>query len=526
EHGNRGFVGDVADPSDDAMIQTTIVRVQGKKQVYIPVMRQSGASTVEVVDQLKAKLPDIESQLSRPGIKLEMIMDQSVYVRQSIHSLAQEGSLGAILCSLTILLFLGQPRMTAIAVMSIPLSVLSAIALLFVCGQTINVMTLSGLAMAIGPMVDSAIICLENTDRFMEQGKPVHEAALEGASQVALPELVSSLSTLMVLTPLAFLPGVSSFLFAPMAMAVTFAMATAYILSRTLIPAASVAWLKPKKRQHEGDDKEGGPLHRAFEKFQAGVEAWIEEYGKLLDWMIEHRWITVIVGYSLLIVVVSALILPLRREFFPEVDAGSFEIYCRGPSGTRLRVMNDRVAEVEDYIRREIPEHDLQLILSEIGVTPDWSSGYSKNSAKFESIVRIQLTEDRQDTAQHYVKALRHGFARQKKFSDLEFSFNSGGLILSALNEGKVTPIDIRVKGKKPREAHKIADLIHRKVAMIDGVVDSRILQREDYPTYKVEVDRAKAADLGLSQEDVVKSVIAALNSSIQFNKNIFWIDE
>ncbi|OYV83305.1 MAG: acriflavin resistance protein, partial [Planctomycetia bacterium 21-64-5] len=375
-------------------------------------------------------------------------------------------------------------------------------------------------------MVDSAIICLENTDRFMEQGKPVHEAALEGASQVALPELVSSLSTLMVLTPLAFLPGVSSFLFAPMAMAVTFAMATAYILSRTLIPAASVAWLKPKKRQHEGDDKEGGPLHRAFEKFQAGVEAWIEEYGKLLDWMIEHRWITVIVGYSLLIVVVSALILPLRREFFPEVDAGSFEIYCRGPSGTRLRVMNDRVAEVEDYIRREIPEHDLQLILSEIGVTPDWSSGYSKNSAKFESIVRIQLTEDRQDTAQHYVKALRHGFARQKKFSDLEFSFNSGGLILSALNEGKVTPIDIRVKGKKPREAHKIADLIHRKVAMIDGVVDSRILQREDYPTYKVEVDRAKAADLGLSQEDVVKSVIAALNSSIQFNKNIFWIDE
>ncbi|HVA44826.1 MAG TPA: efflux RND transporter permease subunit [Pirellulales bacterium] len=526
EHGNRGFVGDVADPSDDAMIQTTIVRVQGKKQVYIPVMRQSGASTVEVVDQLKAKLPDIESQLSRPGIKLEMIMDQSVYVRQSIHSLAQEGSLGAILCSLTILLFLGQPRMTAIAVMSIPLSVLSAIALLFVCGQTINVMTLSGLAMAIGPMVDSAIICLENTDRFMEQGKPVHEAALEGASQVALPELVSSLSTLMVLTPLAFLPGVSSFLFAPMAMAVTFAMATAYILSRTLIPAASVAWLKPKKRQHKGGDEEGGPLHRAFGKFQAGVEAWIEEYGKLLDWMIEHRWITVIVGYSLLIVVVSALILPLRREFFPEVDAGSFEIYCRGPSGTRLRVMNDRVAELEDYIRREIPEHDLQLILSEIGVTPDWSSGYSKNSAKFESIVRIQLTEDRHETAQHYVKALRHGFARQKKFSDLEFSFNSGGLILSALNEGKVTPIDIRVKGKKPQEAHKIADLIHRKVAMIDGVVDSRILQREDYPTYKVEVDRAKAADLGLSQEDVVKSVIAALNSSIQFNKNIFWIDE
>jgi multidrug efflux pump subunit AcrB len=526
EHGNRGYVGDVAEPTDDAMIQTTIVRVQGKKQVYIPVMRQSGASTVEVVDQLKAKLPEIEAQLSRPGIKLEMIMDQSVYVRQSIHSLAQEGSLGAILCSLTILLFLGQPRMTAIAVLSIPLSVLSAVAFLYVCKQTINVMTLSGLAMAIGPMVDSAIICLENTDRFMEQGKPIHEAALEGASQVALPELVSSLSTLMVLSPLAFLPGVSSFLFAPMAMAVAFAMTTAYILSRTLIPAASVAWLKPKKQDKGHGGKGGGWLHRAFKKFQAGVEAWIEEYGKLLDWMIEHRWVTVIVGYGLLIVIVGILIMPLRREFFPEVDAGAFEIYCRGPSGTRLRVMNDRVAEVEDFIREQIPEKDLKLLLSEIGVTPDWSSGYSKNSAKFESIIRVQLTEDRDETAQHYVKVLRHGFAKRKKFSDLEFSFNSGGLILAALNEGKVTPIDIRVTGKKPQEAHKIADLIHREVAKIDGVVDARILQRQDYPTYKITVDRAKAADLGLTQADVVKSVIAALNSSIQFNKDIFWIDE
>lgn len=527
EHGNRGFLRDVAEPTDSSLIQTTIVRVQGKKQVYIPVMRQSGASTVEVVDQLKEKLPEIEAQLSRPSIKLELIMDQSVYVRKSIHSLAQEGSLGAILCSLTILLFLGQPRMTAIAVLSIPLSVLSAVALLYFCGQTINVMTLSGLAMAIGPMVDSAIICLENTDRFMEQGKSVHESALEGASQVALPELVSSLSTLMVLSPLAFLPGVSSFLFRPMAMAVTFAMATAYILSRTMIPAAAVAWLKPKEQAEEdGDDEGGGLVHRGFKKFQAGVEVWIEQYGKLLDWMIEHRWITVIVGYSLLAVTVGALILPLRREFFPEVDAGAFEIYCRGPSGTRLEKMNERVAEVEGFIREKIPESDLKLILSEIGVTPDWSSGYSKNSAKFESVIRIQLTEEREETAQYYVSLLRHAFTQEKKLGDLEFSFNAGGLILSALNEGKVTPIDVRVQSKQRADAHLIADLIHRKVAEIDGVVDARILQRQDYPTYKIEVDRAKAADLGLTQADVVKSVIAALNSSIQFNKHIFWIDE
>ena len=525
EHGNHAYLGDVAKPTDDAMIQTTIVRVQGRKQVYVPVMRQTGASTVEVVDQLRDKLPDIESQLSHPGIKLELIMDQSVYVRKSIKSLATEAGLGAVLCSLVILLFLGRPRMTAIAVITIPISILAAIALLFATQQTVNVMTLSGIAMAIGPMVDSAIICLENIDRLLESGESLHDASLDGASQVALPELVSSLSTLMVLSPLAFIPGVSSFLFQPMAMAVAFAMATAYILSRTLVPAAAVSWLKQKKSNDE-DDENAGPIRRGFKRWQQAVEAGTDRYVAALGWVLDHRWLAVAVAYGLLILVVGSLVLPIRREFFPEVDAGSFEIYCRGPSGTRLEKMNDRVAEVEDYIRDKIPESDLKLLLSEIGVTPDWSAGYSKNAAKFESIVRVQLTEDRDESAQHYVRLLRHGFARNKKFADLEFSFNAGGLILSALNEGKITPIDVRVTGKKKHEAHRIADLIHRKVAKIDGVVDARILQRQDYPTYKLEVDRQKAADLGLTQEEVMKSVIAALNSSIQFNKHIFWIDE
>ncbi|HET6881183.1 MAG TPA: efflux RND transporter permease subunit [Pirellulales bacterium] len=524
EHGNHGYLRDVAKPTDDAMIQTTIVRVEGRKQVYVPVMRQTGASTVEVVDELKKKLPEIESQLSSPDVKLELIMDQSVYVRKSIKSLATEAGLGALLCSLVILLFLGRPRMTAIAVMTIPLSILSAIGLLFATQQTVNVMTLSGIAMAIGPMVDSAIICLENIDRLLEGGESLHDASLDGASQVALPELVSSLSTLMVLSPLAFLPGVSSFLFQPMAMAVAFAMATAYLLSRTLVPAAAVSWLKEKKA--DTDEENAGPIRRGFKKWQGMVEAATDRYVQGLDWVLDHRWPAVAVAFGTLVLVLAVLVLPVRREFFPEVDAGSFEIYCRGPSGTRLDKMNDRVAEVEDYIRDTIPEADLKLLLSEIGVTPDWSAGYSKNAAKFESVIRVQLTEERDHSAQDYVQILRHGFEKHWKFADLEFSFNSGGLILSALNEGKVTPIDIRVTGKKKHEAHKVADLIHRKVAQIDGVVDARILQRQDYPTYKIAVDRAKAADLGLTQEEVVKSVIAALNSSIQFNKHIFWIDE
>lgn len=530
EHGNRAFVRDVATPTDDSLIQTTIVRVEGRKQVYIPVMRQKGASTLEVVEQLKAKLPQMQSRLTRPGVKLELIMDQSVYVRQSIKSLAIEALLGAGLCSLVILVFLGQPRMTAIAVMTIPIAALSATGLLYATGQTINVMTLSGLAMAIGPMVDSAIICLENTDRMRDEGKRLDEAALEGASQVALPELVSSLSTLLVLLPLAVMPGASTFLFRPMTMAVGFAMATAYILSRTLIPACAAAWLPESKESEaaeqgrEGREK-SGIVSRAFAKWQRLVEAGIDRYLRALDWVLAHCWTTAIIAFALLLIVVGGLALPLRREFFPIVDGGAFEMYVRAPSGTRLEVTNDRIAEVENLIKQVIPKDDLRLIVSQIGLTPDWSAAYTRNSGKMDATMRIQLTEERRGTAQQYVRELRTAFDRDRRFADLEFAYNAGGLIRGALNEGKVTPINIRVTGKKHRAAHEIADLIRRKVAAVDGVVDARVMQRQDYPQFVIDVDRAKAADLGLTQEDVMKSVIAAMNSSILFNKNIFWID-
>jgi multidrug efflux pump subunit AcrB len=527
EHGNRAFVGDVAEPQDDAMIQTTIVRVgdaegPSRKQVYIPVMRQQGASTLEVINTLKEKIPEIESQLSSP-VNLELIMDQSVYVRNSIESLATEGILGAVLCSLTILLFLGRWRMTAIAVMTIPLSVLSSIAALYVCGQTINVMTLSGLALAIGPMVDSAIICLENTDRHLERGSPIRVAALLGASEVALPELVSSLSTLLVLSPLALMPGMGSFLFRPMALAVTFAMTTAYILSRTLIPTCAAAWLAPGASSGVGGQ---GVLGRAFAKWQQLVEDYIKIYGRWLDTVLEHRILTVAIAYGALALVLVFMTLPLRREFFPNADAGSFEIFCRAPSGTRLSITNERVADVENFIRKQIPKKDLRLLVSEIGVTPDWSSAYTYNAGKMDSIIRVQLTEDREKGSYEYADQLRRAFAREARFHDLEFAFNAGGLIRGALNEGKVAPINVRVTGKEMKTSHLIADRIRREVAKIDGVVDARIIQRLNYPEYVIEVDRAKAADLGLTQEDVMKCVISAFNSSIQYNKRNFWIDQ
>jgi multidrug efflux pump subunit AcrB len=524
EHGNRAFVGDVATPTDDAMIQTTIVRVDGRKQVYIPVLRQKGASTLRVIDQLRAMIPTIESELSK-HVKLDLIMDQSVFVRQAIKSLATEGILGAVLCSATILLFLGRWQMTAIAVMTIPLSVLSAIAVLYLTGQTINVMTLSGLALAIGPMVDSAIICLENTDRHLEEGRPADVAALKGASEVALPELVSSLCTLLVLMPLAVMPGMTSFLFGPLAIAVAAAMTTAYILSRSVIPTCAAMWLKPTVHDPDAEAKRGF-VSRAFHRWQRLIDRFIDAYARSLDWVLERKWQTVLLSYGGLVVMLIVMTPYLRLEFFPQADAGSLEIYVRAPSGTRLRVTNARIAEVEKFIKEHVPAKDLELLVSEIGVTPDWSCAYTQNAGKMDTTVRLQLTEERSKGSYEYADLLRAAFAKEPKFRDLEFAFNAGGLIRGAINEGKTTPINIRVKGKQQETAHRIADAIRREVANIDGVVDCRIIQRLDYPEYIIDVDRAKAADLGLTQEDVMKNVIGAFNSSIQYNKSNFWIDD
>lgn len=524
ESGNRAFVRDVATPTDDAMIQTTIVRVEGKKQAYVPVFRATGASTLTIIQELKKRLPGIPALLSKSGIGLELIMDQSVYVKQSISSLATEGVLGALLCSLVILLFLGRWQMTMIAILTIPLSILSAIGVLYALGQTINVMTLSGLSMAIGPMVDSAIISLENIDSHLEKGAKLRRAALDGPAEVALPELVANVSTLLVLAPLALMPGSGSFLFRPMTMAVAFAMTTAYILSRTFVPARAAAWLREKDADQDAGPSRN-PIARAFARWQKMIEAAVGWYTRRLDWVLDHRWLVVIGSFGTLAAVIFLLAEPLRREFFPQVDSGSFEIYVRAPSGTRLKVTNERLDQVESFIRQQIPKSDLKLIVTEIGVTPDLSSAYTVNQAKMDAIVRVQLTEARTKGSYEYTDLLRTAFERESRFADLEFAFNAGGLILSALNQGQTAPINVRVTGKALHQSHEVAEHIRREVANIPGVVDARILQRLDYPEYIIEVDRAKAADLGLTQEEVMKCVIGAFNSSIQYNKKNFWID-
>jgi multidrug efflux pump subunit AcrB len=565
--GKMVYLRDVAKPRDASLVQTNIVRVDGRRQVYIPVYRQQGASTLSVVNTLRKNLPDMKDRLTTPDVDLKLVMDQSVYVESAIESLAEEGILGAVLCSLVILIFLGEWRMTAIAVMTIPVAVLGAISCLYGLGQTINVMTLAGLALAIGPLVDSAIICLENTHRHLGLGAKPKEAAFLGASEVAMPELIASLCTLLVLFPLALMPGLGAFLFRPMFLAVSFAMIIAYVLSRTFVPARCAAWLrghgdKPieshtfdyeHRNLHENLPAKG-PLARLFEKWEALIEAGIRIYTRLLAVALRARLAVIGGAFAILALVIVVFGLDLRREFFPEVDAGAFEIYARTKSGTRIEVTEGYVEAVEMYTKSKLGA-DVEIVISEIGSTADWSAAFTPNAGPMDAVLKVQLIPKRTRSAQECVGVLRRGFAEDPEFerilhevyerrlhtpnaeerltpdtpqfarNNLEIAFDAGGMIRSAMNEGRSTPINVRITGKNLHKARKVADAILAEVKQIEGVVDARILERLDYPQYILEVDQSKASNLQLTQTDIMRNVIAAFNSSVQFNKRNFWID-
>jgi multidrug efflux pump subunit AcrB len=516
-----GFLNEISETKDSAFIQTNIVLVNGRRQVYIPIYRQVGASTLTVVDTLKETLPAIKAKLSEPSIELNLVMDQSVYVRASIAALVQEGLIGAVLCSMVILLFLGQWRMTFIAILTLPLAVLSAIGGLYLCGQTINVMTLAGLTLAIGPMIDSAIMCLENTHRHLGMGATPKQAALDGDSEVAVPELVSTLCTFLVLMPLILVPGMGRFLFLPMTLAVAFAMITAYLLSRTLVPCTSAYLLK----KHDPDEKPHGTIGKAFARWEGIIDQAIHVYCRALDVALKHRVKTVVIAFGLLAVTLAIMVPISRRDFFPEADAGAFEIAARAASGTRIEDTEALVKKVDQFIRANIPEEDLQMTLCEIGTMADWSAAYTPNAGPMDAIIKVQLTQERTRTSQEYIRLLRKGLARNHDFSGLEFSFDSGGLIRGALNEGKSSPINIQLVGKHQGTLFKIADKILKAVEKVDGIVDARVLEKPDAPELIIEVDRKKAQQIGLNQAEIMRSVIAATNSSIMYNKRSFWID-
>lgn len=543
---------DVGHAEDAASIQTSRVRINGKQQVYIPVYRQGGASSLAVASGVSNELPKIEQSLPE-GTKLDFVMDQSGFVRKSIRSLIEEGVIGALLVAVMMLVFLGSWRMTLIAILALPLAILCAIVGLWGTSNTINVMTLGGLFLAIGPLVDNAIVVLENTHRHLCMGKSPYRAALDALSELTLPVLVATLALIIVLCPIALTPGIGGFLFKPLTLAVAFAMLASFVLAWTLVPALCSKLLKPHTThaphaphathtKHDSNSGDGDQVSAAtypeptptvppqpnfFERVYAQIESvlnWLNRgYVALLSLAMRRR-LVVLSAVALLFAASLTQLRTIGQEFFPAVDAGQIIINVRAPSNSRLDSTERRIAEVEAAIAAEIPPHERAMIISEIGLTADWSAAYTANSGQQDAIVRIQLTEERSLSAQQYAIKLRKAFADIPAFADLQFSFDTGGMVAAALNFGASSPINIQITGGKSDEAIGLAQQIARRVRTVPGTADVRVHQRDDAPYLVLDVDRMKAAEVGLSARDVMLQVVAAINSSTSINRN-FWID-
>ncbi len=547
EAGNNVYLRDIGDIQDSSTIQTSRVRItseeshwEGHNQVYVPVYRQQGASSLDVANGVRKRLKSMEEHCP-PGTKLTFVMDQTVFVRQAIHSLIQEGIVGAILVSIMILVFLGNWRMTLIASMSIPLALLGAIVGLFVTGNTINAMTLGGLALAIGPLVDNAIVALENTHRHYGLRKTRMKSALDGSIEVMIPVLVATFSTNIVLVPVALQPGMGGFLFRPLALAVAFAMFSSFLLSNTFVPMMCAKFLPDEHRRRRVAGRAAAPLAarqngashdtqapttffgRAHHRIETFLDRTTRAYQRSLQWALRYRLLTL--GCVMLLFVGSLCLTPwIGREFFPQVDAGQITIYLRAPSNMRLDATSKRVTEFEQFVKENIPAHEMEMIVSEIGLDPDWSAAYTANSGQQDAVVRVQLKETRAKSSQEYAAVLRHLFEQNKQFADLRVSFDTGGMVSTALNNGASSPIDIQVTGGSREQGLALATQIKNRVSTVKNVVDARVLQRLDAPYLFINIDRMKAASAGLSPAEVIQQAVAAMNSSISIDRN-FWID-
>jgi multidrug efflux pump subunit AcrB len=520
--GRTVFLRDVARAQDSSQIQSNIVRINGRRQVYIPIYRQPGANTVEIVDAIRSRLSQINARLREMDEKaadlvLEVNLDQSVYVRESIGGLQLAGLAGALLAGLVVLLFLRSLRSTLIVALAIPLALLAAFTGLFFTDQTINAMTLGGLALAVGILVDQSIVVLENVVRHRHMGKAAFEAAVDGTREVAGPIVVSTLTFVVVFYPIVFLSGMARFLFTPLALAATFAIFSSLVLSVTLLPSYCARFLKvPKQATSEG--------------------AFAKSYGSLVDAMIKARWFVVPIALAGTLGA-GFLMSRLGTELFPPVDADQFQITVRLPSGTRIEETEKLVAGVEQVILEEVgdadpeypkvekqPDSNTRMIISNIGVLMDWPAAYTPNTGPMDAFVLVQLKgKSGKPGVFETVNRLRKRLNDQ--YPTAEFAFDTGGMLTAALNFGEPSPIHFQVMGSSLETLDEISRRIAADIEYVDGIADVRVMQRIDYPTIEFEIDRPKARLLGITVEDIMHNLVTATNSSINF-KPAFWIDQ
>ena len=511
------YLRDVATVSDGFAPQTNIVRTDGQRGVLMVVLKAGAASTINVVDGIRALLPRVQQTLP-PQLHVRPIGDQSVFVKAAVADVVREAVIAACLTALMILLFLGSWRSTLIIAVSIPLSILTSIMVLSALGETINIMTLGGLALAVGILVDDATVTIENIERYLEEGQPLRDAILNGASQIAVPALVSTLCICIVFVPMFLLQGVARYLFMPLAEAVVFAMLASYFFSRTLVPTMAMYLLRPKAH---GSAPSRNPLVILQRGFELGFERTRHAYRDLLTVLVRRRGLF-IPGFLACCFALFALVPWLGQDFFPYTDSGQFTLHMRAKTGTRIEETARLADQVETAMRRVIPARELDTIVDNIGL-PYSGINLTHTSTGVlgaaDADIMVSLKPDHRPTT-GYVSAIRQMVARE--FPGVTFYSLPADMITQILNFGMPSPIDIQIEGANVTDNRVVADQILEEVRRVTGVVDARVQQRFDYPDLQIDVDRTKAQQNGLTERDVAGSLLATLSGSFQTEPMFF----
>jgi multidrug efflux pump subunit AcrB len=513
---------DVAPVSDTHQPQTNVVRVNGRRGTFLMVIKHADASTLAVVDAVRDRLPRLLASLPKrlEGLKLALTFDQSKFVREALWEVVRESVIAALLVSLMVLLFLGSARSMLIVIASIPLSILTAIIGLRLSGQTINTMTLGGVALAVGMLVDDATVEVENIHRNHAMGKPILTAILDGASQIATPTLVGTLSICIVFFPVVLLSGVAKYLFTPLALAVVFAMLTSYLLSRTLVPAMA-SYLVRDEHGTEANN-EGGSWSRLTAGFQRGFERLRRGYTGLLARMISGRAIT-LAGATLLVVLSFALVKVVGEDFFPTVDAGMMRLHVRAPTGTRIERTEQIVDDIEHMVRDAVPAADLETVSDNIGLPVSFNLAFYQTDSvgSMDADILIQLKEKHRPTAV-YEEDIRRRLRAQ--FPNVTAYFQPADLVGQVLNFGLPSAIDVQISGNDLDGNYQLASRLQDTVRTIPGLNDLRIAEPLDRPAFHVDIDRAKALELGISEQQAAASLLTALNGNSLIQPS-FWLD-
>jgi multidrug efflux pump subunit AcrB len=512
-------LSDVAHVRNGWAVQQNIVRTNGRRSVLLTIIKNGDASTLNVVNAVRAAMPELR-EAAPPGMKMDLLFDQSVFVKDAIAGVLREGAIAAGLTALMILIFLGSWRSTLIVMVSIPLSILSSIAVFYALGQTINTMTLGGLALAVGILVDDSTVAIENTHRLFEERRPFLDAVLHGSADIALPTLVSTLAISSVFVSVFFLQGPARFLFAPLGMAVAFAMLTSYVLSRTLTPIIIRYLLRTEQERHSPSS---GWFDRSHDAFNRGFDRFRNAYIYVLNGVLSSH--VIVIAVALCVFGGAALLMIFDgTDFFPQIDAGQIQLHVRAPPRTRIEVTEGIFQAVEDRIRQIIPPKYLGLIIDNIGLPQrSYNLAFTDGSTigVNDGSILISLNEGHPPTAS-CIKKIRNEL--RKDFPNILFYFQPADMVTQILNFGIPSQIDVEVQGSDRAGNREIAKTLQQQMAKVAGLVDVHIQQELDAPELYYDIDRIRAQQLGLTVNNIANNLNISLSSSEQVSPN-FWID-